>query len=177
MTVTQETEDVVVEPAPPQAKAGCGCPSRRAVFSAVGAAGLTVALTACGGSDDGGGSDTDGGQEPAGEASDQPTEGASGGGGGGEELAKTSDIPEGGGTVFKDQGVVVVQPAPGDFKAYTSTCTHSGCTVKDVAGGTINCPCHGSKFSIEDGSVKGGPAPKPLPAKQIKVDGDTITLA
>ncbi|SDK24253.1 Rieske (2Fe-2S) protein [Streptomyces indicus] len=174
MTVTQEPKDLVESAEPEPATQGCPCPSRRAVVSAVGVAGLAVALTACGGSDDGGG--TDAGQDPTGGASEQPEEGASGGGGGGEELAKTSDIPEGGGAVFKDQGVVVVQPAAGQFKAYSSKCTHAGCAVKDVAGGTINCVCHGSKFSIEDGSVKGGPASKPLPAAQITVDGDSIKL-
>ncbi|MER7175607.1 Rieske (2Fe-2S) protein [Streptomyces mesophilus] len=171
MTVTQQPQHPVESAEPEAGTQWCGCPSRRTVVSAVGVAGLAVALTACGGSDDGGGSDE--AQEPAGEASDQPTEG---GGGGGEELAKTADIPEGGGTVFKDQGVVVVQPSAGDFKAYSSKCTHAGCGVKDVSGGTINCVCHGSKFSIEDGSVKGGPAPKPLPAAQITVDGDSIKL-
>ncbi|WP_415947186.1 Rieske (2Fe-2S) protein [Streptomyces sp. KLOTTS4A1] len=184
MTVTQEPRDLV-EPTEPEAPGrGCGCPSRRAVVSAAGAAGLAVALTACGGSDSGGdggaySSQTDGptgttSGEPTDEASEQPTES---GAGGGEEIARTSEIPEGGGAVFKDEGVVVVQPTAGDFKAYTSTCTHQGCTVRDVADGTINCPCHGSKFSIEDGSVKGGPAQRPLPAKEITVEGESIRLA
>ncbi|WP_406001700.1 Rieske (2Fe-2S) protein [Streptomyces sp. NBC_00829] len=95
----------------------------------------------------------------------------------GEELAKTSDIPVGGGTVFKDQKVVVTQPVSGDFKAFSAICTHQGCTVNKVADGTIDCPCHGSRFSIESAEVVGGPAPKPLPPKQITVSGDTIVLA
>ena len=49
--------------------------------------------------------------------------------------------------------------------------------MTNVDGGTINCTCHGSKFSIEDGSVKAGPATKPLPPKNIKVTGDQISLA
>ncbi|MBO1337292.1 Rieske (2Fe-2S) protein [Streptomyces sp. VRA16 Mangrove soil] len=136
-------------------------PSRRTVVAAVGAAGLAAALTACGSSDDGGGS------EPAGNAS------AAGGG----ALAKTADIPEGGGKIFADQGVVVTQPTKGQFKAFSSTCTHQGCKVSKIEGGTIDCPCHGSKFSIEDGSVKHPPATQPLPAKQITVSGDSISLA
>jgi Rieske Fe-S protein len=49
--------------------------------------------------------------------------------------------------------------------------------VATVENGTINCPCHGSKFSVEDGSVASGPATRPLAAKKIAVDGDQISLA
>ncbi|MFF3410111.1 Rieske (2Fe-2S) protein [Streptomyces sp. NPDC002742] len=95
----------------------------------------------------------------------------------GQELATTSDIPVGGGTVFKDQKVVVTQPAKNDFKAFSAICTHAGCIVDKVADGTIDCPCHGSRFSVEDGAVKAGPAPRPLPAEKITVEGNSIRLA
>ena len=91
---------------------------------------------------------------------------------GGQELAKTSDIPVGGGKIFQDEKVVVTQPKKDEFKAFSAVCTHLGCTV-----GTINCPCHGSKYHIADGSVANPPATKPLPEKQIKVSGDSIQLA
>ncbi|AVZ72218.1 iron sulfur protein [Streptomyces lunaelactis] len=94
----------------------------------------------------------------------------------GEELAKTADIPVGGGKVFADQKVVVTQPTSGDFKAFSAICTHQGCTVNKVADGTIDCPCHGSKYNIEDAAVVHGPATRPLPTKQINVSGDTIVL-
>jgi Rieske Fe-S protein len=95
----------------------------------------------------------------------------------GTELAKTSEIPVGGGMIFKDEKVVVTQPKEGEFKAFSDICTHQGCQVTSVSGGTINCPCHGSKFHIADGSVANPPANKPLPEKQIKVSGDSIQLA
>ncbi|MFI8827934.1 Rieske (2Fe-2S) protein [Streptomyces sp. NPDC053431] len=94
----------------------------------------------------------------------------------GRPLAKTSEIPVGGGTVFKDAKVVVTQPAKGDFKAFSAVCTHQGCLVDKVADGTIDCPCHGSKYRITDGSVAGGPAPRPLPPEEIRVSSGTITL-
>lgn len=138
---------------------------RRTVVAAVGAAGAAAALTACGGGSDGsGGSDT----------VEQP---GSGGGKGGEVLAATADIPEGGGVVFAAQKVVVTQPQPGEFKAFSSTCTHQGCAVKDVSGGTITCPCHNSTFDAATGSPTGGPATRPLPAREITVEGDSIRLA
>lgn len=83
----------------------------------------------------------------------------------------------GGGTIFKDQKVVVTQPTAGQFKCFSAICTHNGCTVGSVANGTIDCPCHGSKFNVADGSVAKGPATKPLPEQPIKVDGDSISLA
>ncbi|MFJ4688430.1 Rieske (2Fe-2S) protein [Streptomyces sp. NPDC088789] len=131
-------------------------PARRTVIAAAGAAGLAVALTACG-SEDSASSDAD---------SDSGT-----------VLGSISEIPDGGGKVFGDQGVVVTQPTTGQFKAFSSKCTHQGCAVKDVADGVIVCPCHDSRFSATDGSVKQGPATEPLPAARIKVEGDEIRLA
>ncbi|MBV9320799.1 MAG: Rieske (2Fe-2S) protein [Mycobacterium sp.] len=86
-------------------------------------------------------------------------------------IAKTSAVPVGSGVIAGD--VVVTQPSAGVFKGLSSTCTHAGCTVSEVAGGTINCPCHGSKFHL-DGSVAEGPASSPLPAVAISVQGDSI---
>lgn len=112
------------------------------------------------------------------ESSAQPDD--AGGGPGGEILATTSDVEVGGGVILGDRGVVVTQPNSGDFKGFSSTCTHQGCTLSSVSDGTINCACHGSKFSIEDGSVvqaASGLTPDaqaPLPEVSISVDGDSI---
>jgi Rieske Fe-S protein len=92
-------------------------------------------------------------------------------------LASASDIPVGGGTVFADQDVVVTQPARGEFRAFSATCTHQGCTVSEVTDGTINCNCHGSRFAVADGSVVGGPAGSPLPERSVQVTGGQILLA
>ncbi len=144
-------------------------PARRTVVAAAGATGLAVALTACG-------SDDDPATSP--EASSPSTAKETGGGSeGGTELAKTADIPEGGGKVFAEQKVVVTQPTAGEFKAFSAACTHQGCAVKDIKDDVIICPCHDSRFSATDGSVKKGPATKPLPAMKITVEGDSIKLA
>ena len=106
------------------------------------------------------------------------TEAMSGGGGGamGTTLASTSEIPVGGGKVFAAEKVVVTQPSAGTFKAFSSTCTHVGCTVNKIANGVISCPCHGSEFSASTGSVKHGPAQQALPAKTISVQNNKIVL-
>jgi Rieske Fe-S protein len=143
--------------------------SRRAVL--VGTCGTcAMALTACAGYGSGGSSTPPAAVQPAPSEKGQAGSAAA-------ALASTADIPVGGGKVFADKDVVVTQPAAGTFKAFSATCTHQGCKVAAVAGGTINCPCHGSKFKIADGSVANGPANKPLPAKTIKVDGTSITPA
>jgi Rieske Fe-S protein len=92
-------------------------------------------------------------------------------------LASTKDIPVGGGKVFEKEQIVITQPNEGEFKGFSTICTHQGCAVSAVKGGTINCPCHGSKFEVTDGSVRTGPATKPLPYRSLKVDGDQINLA
>ncbi|HKV21217.1 MAG TPA: Rieske (2Fe-2S) protein, partial [Mycobacterium sp.] len=89
-------------------------------------------------------------------------------------IAKTADVPVGSGVIVDD--IVVTQPVAGEFKAFSSSCTHKGCAVNKVADGTIDCPCHGSKFNL-DGSVAKGPATAPLEAKTITVSGDSIVLS
>ncbi|MFJ5305113.1 Rieske (2Fe-2S) protein [Streptomyces sp. NPDC088350] len=144
-------------------------PSRRTALAAVGAAGLAVALTACSSSDD----SSSGSSDSTNTAGSSTAQGAAGG----TELAKTSDIPEGGGKIFASKGVVVTQPTAGTYKAFSSKCTHQGCAVSSISNGVIVCPCHKSEFSVTDGSVKKGPATQGLPAEQITVSGDSITLA
>lgn len=149
-----------------------GRPSRRTVLLGVGGVGTVAAIAACGSTS--GGASGSGGSGSGGSGS-----GGSGNGGTStvsKDLGTTSSIPVGGGKVFPDQLVVVTQPSAGAFKAFTAVCTHMGCTVNQVSNGLIMCPCHGSLYSITDGSVKQGPAPSPLAAKQITVANDQITL-
>ena len=94
----------------------------------------------------------------------------------GAATAKTADIPVGSGKIFPDIQAVITQPKAGEFKAFSSICTHQQCPVAEVTD-TINCNCHGSKYSITDGSVVNPPAPEPLAAKTVTVDGDNLTVA
>jgi len=89
-------------------------------------------------------------------------------------LASTADIPVGGGKVLTAQKIVITQPKAGSFHAFTAICTHQGCIVDAVSAGTIDCPCHGSKYSAVNGSVVNGPAILPLAAVSIKVQGTSI---
>jgi nitrite reductase/ring-hydroxylating ferredoxin subunit len=93
---------------------------------------------------------------------------------GGGTAPTTAEVPEGGGKIINASKIVVTQPQAGTFKAFSAVCTHQGCLVSTVSDGTIDCPCHGSKFSVSDGSVVHGPATAPLPPVAIKVEGTSI---
>jgi Rieske Fe-S protein len=95
---------------------------------------------------------------------------------GSENAVAASDVPVGGGVVVRQAQVVVTQPHEGDFKAFSAVCTHQGCLVDTVCDGQIVCPCHGSHYSITDGSVLSGPARRPLPSLAVTVEGGRITV-
>jgi Rieske Fe-S protein len=91
-------------------------------------------------------------------------------------LAAASEIPVGGGKIFTAAKVVVTQPVSGQYLGFSAVCTHVGCILSEVANGTIDCPCHGSEFKITTGAVVTGPAPSPLPKKEIKVVNGQVVL-
>ena len=130
---------------------------RKTVLAGLGAGAVGVTLAACSSADSGSAAET-----------------GSTTGGGGESLASTADVPVGSGVIVGD--VVVTQPVAGEFLAFSAVCTHSGCLVNQVADGTINCPCHGSKFGL-DGEVVNGPAARPLTAVPVQVQGESIVVA
>ncbi len=94
-----------------------------------------------------------------------------------EPLVAVADVPVGGGVVISEADVVVTQPEAGTVVGFSSVCTHQGCPVAEVVDGAIVCNCHGSQFSIADGSVLQGPATAPLPGEQVTVRGGSVFLA
>jgi nitrite reductase/ring-hydroxylating ferredoxin subunit len=56
--------------------------------------------------------------------------------------------------VFDKKEIIVVKHE-GEFYAFLGKCTHLGCNLKNgtYSKGIITCPCHGSSFSVIDGSV------------------------
>jgi len=143
------------------------------VLAGVGLVGLAGVVSACTSSGSSGPpAGAGGGTTPGAPAASTPPAA----GNGANALAATNEIPVGSGKIFTSEKVVVTQPVSGDFKAFSAVCTHMGCIVNQVSDGTIDCPCHGSQFSIKDGSVVGGPAPSPLAAETIKVSGTSIIL-
>ena len=156
----------------------------RRTLGGLAAAGVSVPLLAACGSDDPDSASDPGGSDSSAPASSSGTTSAAP-----SETARrrahprpaaltsTADIEVGGGAIFADEEVVVTQPTEGEFKCFTAVCTHQGCLVAAVSDGTINCDCHGSQFSIEDGEVTQGPATFALEEVPITVSGDSISLA
>lgn len=131
---------------------------RRTVIAGAGIVAAAAALTAC--------STTGEAESASAPASDgQQSPGSAG------AIAKTADIPVGGGVIVGS--TVVTQPSAGTFVGLDSTCTHAGCKVSSISEGTIRCRCHGSEFAL-DGTVVNGPASRPLASKSVRVEGDSI---
>ena len=140
-------------------ESGFGMPlvGRREALGVAGVAVCGLALTGCGGQ-----------QEPV--KSMVPP------GIKGKPLAKTADIPVGGGKVFPKWKIVVTQPTAGVYKAFSAVCTHKGCLVAAPEKDVISCPCHGSEFAAGSGKMLKGPAAAPLPEFTAKVEGDDIII-
>jgi Rieske Fe-S protein len=139
-----------------------------------GAAILGVAapvLAACGSDDE-----TTSATSPEPESSSPSTSKGDKPSGGGDQpaLAATADVPVGGGVIVDAEKTVVTQPSEGEFKAFSAVCTHQGCVVSTVEDNEINCACHGSTFSAEDGSVVTGPATAPLSEVAVEVKGGDV---
>ncbi|TQR82980.1 Rieske (2Fe-2S) protein [Mycobacterium hodleri] len=135
-------------------------PPRRAVIVGAGLGALATAAAACSSAD-----------TPSAPASESPAAASPTGAPASGALTKTTDVPVGSGVIVGD--TVITQPTTGVFKGFSSVCPHAGCNVNAITDGKIICPCHKSEFNL-DGTVAQGPAKKPLEAKAVTVQGESI---
>jgi nitrite reductase/ring-hydroxylating ferredoxin subunit len=143
--------------------------SRRRALTGAAVGGLSLPLlAACGGRSSSAPGATQGGSTSSGGSSSATL------------LTTASAVPVGGGVILGQQNVVVTQPTKGQFQGFSATCTHQGCILATVSAGTINCGCHGSQFSITDGSNVAGPlgspagSVAPLPKVPVKLQGNDV---
>lgn len=95
---------------------------------------------------------------------------------GGKRLLALDEIPVGSGRIVTDPPVVVVRTGANTVVGFSAICTHQGCTVSSISNGSINCPCHGSRFALTTGKVVSSPATRPLPHVALVVrDGQVYT--
>ncbi len=96
-----------------------------------------------------------------------------------EEVAKASEVPVGSMKVVKVSGIdVVVANLEGEMYAVANKCTHVGGPLGrgKLTGSVIQCPWHGSKFDMKTGEVVAGPAQKPEPTFQVKVEDSAVWI-
>ncbi|GAA4283632.1 hypothetical protein GCM10022261_11630 [Brevibacterium daeguense] len=154
---------------PARRSADRALPDRRRVLQAAGIAGglLSAGATAACSS----GSEGDGGSGD---------EGSGDGDSGGEELptvtVPVAEVPVGSGIVVENT-YAVVQPAEGEFHAFSAVCTHEGCLVQNFTPTEIVCPCHSSRFSTTDGTVISGPASTALAAAVVTESDGELTIS
>jgi menaquinol-cytochrome c reductase iron-sulfur subunit len=68
----------------------------------------------------------------------------------------------------------VIKRGDGSVTVFSPVCTHLGCYYKwNPEAGEFECPCHASTFA-KDGTVLGGPAPRPLDTLPHKVEDNTL---
>ena len=94
------------------------------------------------------------------------------------QVGKVSELAVGTTAAATANGVEVVlfRPDETTILAYTDICTHAGCKVAPN-GADFKCPCHGSVFKGNDGTVEAGPAKLPLPRYAAAIDGEWITVS
>ena len=95
------------------------------------------------------------------------------------KVASTSDIPQGAmkRVSLGTQPVLLVNLG-GKYYAIGAVCTHMGGPLErgTLEGHEVQCPWHGSHFDVTTGAVKRGPAAKPEPSFEVKVEGQDIKL-
>ena len=151
---TDPSSDPVDDPTSPAAACG-SCLGRRTLFTAAAVAVGGIGL----------------GTGPGGGAAAAPT-------GGWVTVCRTSAVPVGDGYFFSLYGQpwVVTQPVAGTFKGFSARCTHQGGTCNDVIRRAIQCPVHGSRYSLRTGAVVRGPATAALSAMRVRVDGRRVQM-
>jgi nitrite reductase/ring-hydroxylating ferredoxin subunit len=96
------------------------------------------------------------------------------------KVISTKELPSGSMKGVEVGGkLVLVANLEDKYYSIRNVCTHMGCHLSDgtLKGEVITCPCHGSRFSVKNGSVVGGPAKKLEPTYQVKVESDQILIS
>ena len=89
------------------------------------------------------------------------------------------DLTTAGGALIVDTSsdtIMVVRVSDTQVAALSAICTHASCeTTYTPSTMQLDCPCHGSQFSLT-GSVVRGPARRALRTYPVALSGTTITI-
>jgi nitrite reductase/ring-hydroxylating ferredoxin subunit/uncharacterized membrane protein len=93
--------------------------------------------------------------------------------------ADAGQLPEGRPTrvVVDDTPVLLVRDGELIF-AIHDRCSHRGCSLSEgeLKGSEIVCGCHGSRFDLRNGALRGGPATSAQPAFQVRVQDGVVQV-
>ncbi|HEV2120967.1 MAG TPA: non-heme iron oxygenase ferredoxin subunit [Candidatus Bathyarchaeia archaeon] len=94
-------------------------------------------------------------------------------------VASTGEIPEGKmKKVIVGSQQILVSNVNGRYYAIGNVCTHMGGPLDQgfLAGHEVQCPWHGSHFDVTSGEVKRGPAFRPEPVYEVKIESGNILI-
>jgi cytochrome b6-f complex iron-sulfur subunit len=92
---------------------------------------------------------------------------------------KVSEVTKEGWKIFPfgADPAILVEKAPGEYRAFSATCTHLQCTVQfDKTAHRIWCACHNGMYDLEGRNIS-GPPPRPLTPYTVQVSGDEIYVS
>ncbi len=98
------------------------------------------------------------------------------------EYVKIADISEVPGGSLKSVVVgsdeVCLANVDGELYAIGNVCTHAGCSLSDgwLEEAIVECACHGSRFDLTTGQPVRGPASRPEPTYEVKIDDSSILI-
>lgn len=96
------------------------------------------------------------------------------------DVAADADVPaEGAVTAVEVGGVpILLARRDGRVVAMADRCTHRGGPLHDgeVRDGCIVCPWHGSAFRLDDGEIASGPATRPQPTLDVRLQDGRIEV-
>ncbi len=95
------------------------------------------------------------------------------------KVAKTGEVPEGGGIAVEAAGrTIALFCVEGKYYAIDDTCTHRGGPLSEgeVEGTQVTCPWHGASFELTSGAVLGPPAPSGVACYKVEVKGEDIQI-
>jgi 3-phenylpropionate/trans-cinnamate dioxygenase ferredoxin subunit len=67
----------------------------------------------------------------------------------------------------------------GEVHAISDICSHEDIELSDgdLDGREVECPAHGSRFCVDDGSVSGVPARFPVPVYPVRVEDGQVYVS
>ena len=80
--------------------------------------------------------------------------------------------------ILDGEEICLAHAEDGGYYAIADICTHEEYSLSDgeLWGLEVECPAHGSRFSLVDGTVTGLPAVIPAKVYEVGVEGDDVYI-